>query len=87
MPGQNLVLHSQQSVLISDCVALTRLFFDILWTAAAGTSQAGIGRERTQRGKPQPKRGWWLERPELAEECWAEEYGKETQLTARGSTV
>jgi hypothetical protein len=37
-------LHSQQSVLILDCVALTRLFFDILRTAAAGTSKAGIGR-------------------------------------------
>jgi hypothetical protein len=40
-------LHSQQSVLILVCVALTRLFFDILRTAAAGTSQAGMGRART----------------------------------------
>jgi hypothetical protein len=36
-------------VLALDCVALTRLFFDILWTAAAGTSKQCIGREETQK--------------------------------------
>jgi hypothetical protein len=42
-----LKLHSQHNVLVSNYVALTRLFFDILRAAAAGTSTAGIGRERT----------------------------------------
>jgi hypothetical protein len=42
-------LHSQQSVLILDCVALARLFFDILRTSAVGTSKTRIGRERTWR--------------------------------------
>jgi hypothetical protein len=42
-------LHSQQSVLALHCVAFMRPFFDILRTAAAGTSKECIGRERTQK--------------------------------------